>query len=322
MECLLPLPVEDDSATVLNAKLSSYLDVLHVGHSLAAATGLIHGELKLESPETRAMQGMTPNERDYYEAWKERGFLRTHSEERYPSIALAILPDSTDPSAEEYHCDTLNPQRLTVGRLDGLPAATNSIHHLAEHNLCNDPSSRNTAVQDLVDARPHIEEGGTLDSAQTTPSDDGYQQGKRAQKSQDLTPDILDRLFESLNGRPQADAEDRLSQFHIWPSIRFVETTLGDDTATWSPQHCSTVLDTARYQVLPYFASYHWQLAVSDQIGHVIARYDCAWQDGCDRFTFAVLEKWLHSNGGNPFDRPYEYDMVKVSPPRHTCPLI
>ncbi|KAK0951039.1 hypothetical protein LTS01_025397 [Friedmanniomyces endolithicus] len=69
---LLPLPVEDDSATVLNAKLSSYLDVLHVGHSLAAATGLIHGELKLESPETRAMQGMTPNEKDYYEAWKEQ----------------------------------------------------------------------------------------------------------------------------------------------------------------------------------------------------------------------------------------------------------
>jgi len=104
---------------------------------------------------------------------------------------------------------------------------------------------------------------GTSDSAQTTPPDDGYRQGERAQKSEDLTPDILDRLFESLNGRPQADAEDRLSQFHIWPSIRFVETTLGDDTATWSPHHCSTVLDTARYQVLPYFASYHWQLPSS-----------------------------------------------------------
>src|ERR1700761_8950087 len=51
---VLPTPSEDDSVSILNVKLSSYLYVLHVGNSIAAATGAIHDELKHESPERRA----------------------------------------------------------------------------------------------------------------------------------------------------------------------------------------------------------------------------------------------------------------------------
>ena len=72
---VLPLPAEDDDLVVLNAKLSSYLYVVHVGNSIAAATGLIHGVPTREPPESRAIDEMRPHEREYYEAWKERSPL-------------------------------------------------------------------------------------------------------------------------------------------------------------------------------------------------------------------------------------------------------
>ena len=37
---VLPFPAEDDDLVVLNAKLSSYLYVVHVGNSIAAAQRL------------------------------------------------------------------------------------------------------------------------------------------------------------------------------------------------------------------------------------------------------------------------------------------
>ena len=71
----LPLPAEDDSVETLDIKLSSYLYVVHTGNSIAAATGSVHGESKRNQPETRAIDGMRPHEREYYEAWRERSPL-------------------------------------------------------------------------------------------------------------------------------------------------------------------------------------------------------------------------------------------------------
>jgi hypothetical protein len=65
---VLPLPAEDDDLAVLDAKLSSYLYVVHVGNFLAAATGLIHGVPTRQSPESRAIDEMRPHEQEYYEA--------------------------------------------------------------------------------------------------------------------------------------------------------------------------------------------------------------------------------------------------------------
>lgn len=134
---------------------------------------------------------------------------------------------------------------------------------------------------------------------------------------QDLTPDVLDRLLGRLCIELQTDAGEQPSKFHVWPSIRIVYPIFGDDTATWSLRACSAPFNHSRYQVLPYFASYHWQLAVFDQVQHVITRYDSAWEDGTDRFTFSVLQKWLDSNGGNRCPNSYEYAMIKVGRP---CP--
>src|ERR1700753_2031959 len=66
---VLPLPTEDDSLPVLMPKLSSYLYVLHIDASIADATGYKSNN---ETVETRAINGMRPNERDYFIAWKER----------------------------------------------------------------------------------------------------------------------------------------------------------------------------------------------------------------------------------------------------------
>ncbi|KAK1093102.1 hypothetical protein LTR48_003002 [Friedmanniomyces endolithicus] len=243
-----------------------------------------------------------------------RGSSETDSGRRISKPASAALPDPTDPSLGGYLRDTLNPQILTVHQLNSSSAVTNNEHVTTDHNLFGHPPPRGTAARDLSNSIPHAEEMGTLDAARSTGPDDGCRQAERIPSSEDFSTEVLDQLFRGLNGRPQVDVEDWRLEFHVWPSIRLVDTTLDDDTATWSPQLCSTFLNNARYQVLPYFASYHWQLAVFDQINHVIARYDSAWQDGYDRFTFSVLQNWLHSSGGNPFDRPYEYNMIKSTP--------
>lgn len=72
---VLPFPAEDDSISDLDVKLSSYLYALHVGNSISAATGQVHAELKRESSERQAIKGMSPSERDFFEAWKERRLL-------------------------------------------------------------------------------------------------------------------------------------------------------------------------------------------------------------------------------------------------------
>ncbi|KAK3669526.1 hypothetical protein LTR78_010580 [Recurvomyces mirabilis] len=243
-----------------------------------------------------------------------QGSSETPSGRQIFQPASAALPDPTHPSLGEHTCDTLNPQVLTVDQLNSSPAMTNNEQVTTYHNGFGQPPPRGTVVRDLSDTIPHAEEAGTSDVARSTGLGDGCRQTECTLSSEDLSSDVLDQLFQGLNSRPQVDADDCRLKFHIWPSIRLVDAALDDDTATWSPQLCSTFLNNARYQVLPYFASYHWQLAVFDQMNHVIARYDSAWQDGYDRFTFSMLQKWLRSSGGNPFDRPYEYNMVKSTP--------
>ena len=70
---VLPLPKEHDSLSVLMPKLSSYLYVVHVGRSVAEATGY---EPNNVTAEARATKEMRPHERDYFEAWKERSPLK------------------------------------------------------------------------------------------------------------------------------------------------------------------------------------------------------------------------------------------------------
>ena len=76
---VLPLPNEQDSLAVLDAKMSSYLYVVHIGTSIDAATGSVVGQSEIETPENQAVQGMKPRERDYYDASIDWNTDRNHT---------------------------------------------------------------------------------------------------------------------------------------------------------------------------------------------------------------------------------------------------
>lgn len=133
---------------------------------------------------------------------------------------------------------------------------------------------------------------------------------------------MLDYLLGLLQPRDDA-ANGNHAMFRIWPGIRT------DDTATWSPQLHRQSFNGSRYQLLPYLASHHWQLAMYDMEDHIILRYDSFWLDRVDLFTFLVcastfmfrafylslrqvLEQCLDKNGGNPRSLGYRHEVVKV----------
>ena len=88
---VLPLPTEEDSLLVLDTKLSSYLYVVSIGASIDAATGRAVDQPKTEEAEIRAINGMKPNEREFFAAWKRQ--------------SLVELPD-IDMSADRMHNPT------------------------------------------------------------------------------------------------------------------------------------------------------------------------------------------------------------------------
>ncbi|KAK1040970.1 hypothetical protein LTR74_018648 [Friedmanniomyces endolithicus] len=124
----------------------------------------------------------------------------------------------------------------------------------------------------------------------------------------DLTPDVLDQLFVALHVQLQTGGG--LSGFHIWPSVIIVD----DESATWPPPIPPMSFSLARYHILPYFASYLWQLAVFDQLHYVISLYDSACIEDTNRSTFPILQKWHNSKGGNPKETPYSCIKVKTTP--------
>jgi hypothetical protein len=105
--------------------------------------------------------------------------------------------------------------------------------------------------------------------------------------SRELTKTALDYLLGlSLSTN---DSPDRThSEFHLWPSIRIHDPLGIDNAATWSPQTNMKTFNPSRFQVLPYYATSHWQLAVFDTEEHIIFRYDSFWPDRIDPFKFSV----------------------------------
>ena len=63
------LPTEEDLLPVLNAKLSSYLYVLHLNHCIAPATRSTFSTMH-KTPEAQAKRQVTHHEQEYFQAWK------------------------------------------------------------------------------------------------------------------------------------------------------------------------------------------------------------------------------------------------------------
>lgn len=112
----------------------------------------------------------------------------------------------------------------------------------------------------------------------------------------ELTKAALDYLLSSLVPTDE-DAYTNQSRFHIWPRIYIHDPMGTDDTATWPLQGDVKPFNCSRSQLLPYFASHHWQLAMFDMEEYMIVRYDSFWPDGIDLFTFLVCPKNLVDSG-------------------------
>ena len=132
---ILPLPTEEDSLPVLDAKLSSYLYVIHIGTSIAAATGGTVDRLNTETPEIRAIHGMKPNEREYFEAWKKRSlvdlpYIDWNSDRRHTSASQRALKKAlrrAEAINRIYSTDKAEPCHYTYfvkNHLLGLPLVT------------------------------------------------------------------------------------------------------------------------------------------------------------------------------------------------------
>jgi hypothetical protein len=144
----------------------------------------------------------------------------------------------------------------------------------------------------------------------------------------ELTKTVLDYLLGLP--LPTDDSSNMIrSTFHLWPSIRIHDPLEMDGATTWSPRTNAKTFDSSRFQVLPYYATCHWQLAVFDTEDYIIFRYDSSWLDDIDRFTFSVrpsqlallstvltlrqvLQQWLDANGGNPESIQYRHYLVTV----------
>ena len=115
------------------------------------------------------------------------------------------------------------------------------------------------------------------------------------QSTDDYEGSTVDRLFHTLPTELSTQPPNigERPGYYIWPSSCIIDPILGDDTSCWSPETWSanaysSTETWARYHILPFFASQHWQLAIFDIVNHEILRYDSHWPDGTDRFTFSV----------------------------------
>ena len=79
-----------------------------------------------------------------------------------------------------------------------------------------------------------------------------------------------------------------LNQCHVWPSTRFDDPEGINETLSWSPSLQRSQRWRQRYQMLPFYSTERWQLAVFDIIGNNIICYDSMWTSGLPNSTFSV----------------------------------
>ena len=91
----------------------------------------------------------------------------------------------------------------------------------------------------------------------------------------------------------QQAAEDQqpkniLNQCHVWPSTQFDDPEWINETPNKSPRLQRSQRWRQRYQILPFYSTERWQLAVFDITGNSMVCYDSMWTSGLPNFTFRV----------------------------------
>lgn len=100
----------------------------------------------------------------------------------------------------------------------------------------------------------------------------------------------LDTLL-SFSFRQAAEGQqmnDIVSQCNLWPSTRFDYPNDIDELPGWSPRLQRSKRRPRRHQMLPFYNTGRWQLAVFDVVKNVVVCYDTTWTSGSPNSVFLV----------------------------------
>ena len=122
-----------------------------------------------------------------------------------------------------------------------------------------------------------------------------------------------------------------LDQCYLWQSTRFNDLEGIDETPSWFPRLQRSQSRPHRYQMLPFYHTERWQLAVFDVVEKVVVCYDTTWTSGVPNSTFRVgqalyahqgweadqrlqsLQQWHDKTLGNPQGILFDCYHEKVS---------
>lgn len=79
-----------------------------------------------------------------------------------------------------------------------------------------------------------------------------------------------------------------LDHCHLWQSTRFDDPGGVEELLNWSPLLQRSQRWPRRYQILPFYYTERWQLAVFDIVENVAVCYDTVWASGSPNSTFIV----------------------------------
>ena len=102
----------------------------------------------------------------------------------------------------------------------------------------------------------------------------------------------LDTLI-AYSFRQGAEAEQLKSivgQCDLWSSTRFDDPNSTDESPRWSPRLQRSQRRPHRHQVLPFYDTGRWQLAVFDILENKVTCYDTVWTAGTLNSTFLVCQ--------------------------------
>lgn len=89
-------------------------------------------------------------------------------------------------------------------------------------------------------------------------------------------------------GKEGQQLTDIVDQCDLWRSTRFEDADGVDERPTWTPRLQRSQRRPRCYQLLPFYDSGRWQLAVFDIMKKVIVCYDTIWTSGSSNSTFLV----------------------------------
>ena len=120
------------------------------------------------------------------------------------------------------------------------------------------------------------------------------------------------------------------AQCHLWQSTRFDDPEGIDELPSWFPRLQRSQRRPRRYQMLPFYDTKRWQLAVFDLVNNVTVCYDTMWTFGSPNSTFVVgqalcaysgfeadlrlqsLQQWFNATVGNAQGTTFDCHHEKV----------